>query len=289
MIWLGIKRGYLQDWLSQKLAKYTGKRIDPSKESWIIGPTGNTDIIGDTYISSLIEKEGLYIVKNESDLGLMDSMKELKFSKNELELLSPEIVDFYEKTFDYEFEVWSKWNSKFILFGWLIKLIFSQRLKQLNLPLNPIDVSKGIESNIIKLKDKNTHETKYTIWYRIINATNEVIYSGIYDHTYLPKIEEHVMKVIFPLPNGNGSVLMKKSVLKDGSFLIESNGKRFGEPGFYFYITDGVDKHWANHIKSLHEYIHVYLDSNNILRTDHVLKLFNLTFMTLHYKMKKKP
>ena len=96
------------------------------------------------------------------------------------------------------------------------------------------------------------------------------------------------MKVIFPLPDGNGSVIMKKSVLEDGSFLIESNGKSFGESGFYFYLTDGIN-HWGNHIKSLHEYIHVYVDKNKTLRTDHVLKLFNITFMTLHYKMIKKP
>ncbi len=287
MIWLGAKRGYFQDWLSQKLAIATGRKICPEKHNWLIGPIGNTDIIDDSYIQNLVESEGLYISKNEPNAGLMDSMKILDFSEEEYQRLNPAIVDFYENTFNYEFEVWSNWSSKFFFFGWLVKMIFSKRLKQLNLPLNPIDVSHGIESNIIKLKDKSTHETKYTIWYRIINATKEVIYSGVYDHTYLPKLDERVMKVIFPLPNGNGSVIMQKNVLEDGSFLIASKGKEFGESGFYFYLTNGK-QHWGNHIKSLHEFIHVFVDGKGVLRTDHVLKLFNMTFLTLHYKMNLK-
>ena len=288
MIWLGTKRGVFQDWLSRKLAKATGKRIDPVKHNWVIGPIGETKIIDDSYIKHLIQKENLYLVKNQTDFGLMDSMKDLQFSDDDYNRLSPRIKDFYEKTYNYDFEVWSNWNGLFKIFGWLIKIIFSRRLKQLNLPLNHNDVSKGIESNIIKLKEKSTNKTKYTIWYRIIKSSNEVIYSGIYDHTFLPKINEYVMKVIFPLPNGNGSVIMRKKVLPDGSFLIESNGSKFGEPGFYFYLTDGKNKHWANHIKSMHEFIHVYIDDNGILRTDHILKLFNIKFMTLHYKMTKK-
>lgn len=290
MIWLGKKRGFFQDWLSQKLAKWTGKRIDPANASWLIGPVGETNIIDDQYISQLIKNENLYRIENKSGFGLMDSMEEsLKLTSDEKNRLLPQIKDFYEHTYNYQFEVWSKWTTLFQPFGWLIKIIFSKRLRQLNLPLNSIDLSEGVNSNIIKLKDKQTDNTKYTIWYRIINKTSEVIYSGIYDHVHLPSIDEEAMKIIFPLPNGNGSVIMKKTILEDGSFKIESSGKKFGEPGFYFYLTDHNQKHWGNHIKSLHEYIHVYVDKTNTLRTDHVLKLHGWIFMTLHYKILKKP
>ncbi len=151
-----------------------------------------------------------------------------------------------------------------------------------------MDTSKGLKSEIIKLKHKSTKETKWTIWYRIIKSSNDVIYSGIYTTCNNPNYKKPLLKVIFSLPNGNASVVMTHSIGKAGSLLLSSDGKKFGDNGFYFTLTNHKGKYWARFVKSMHEWIRVYEDDENILRADHNLNFYGIRFLNLHYKMSKK-
>lgn len=278
----------IQDKITQIWVKATGRKINPNEFEWLIGPIGNTDIIKNKFIFELAEKENLEIQKNSPNSGLLDRMEEIGISEEELSLLNKKVADFYENTSNYDFEVWSEWKSLFKPFGKLLYLTFSKRLQQLNLPLNSIDTSKGFKSDIIKLKCKKTQKTRWTIWYRIIKSTKNVIYSGVYTTCKNPNYKKPLLKVIFPLPNGNASVIMNKKIEKDGSLLLSSDGKKFGDNGFYFTLTNGKGKYWAKFVKSMHEWIRVYEDEENVLRADHNLNFYGIRFLNLHYKMSKK-
>ena len=93
---------------------------------------------------------------------------------------------------------------------------------------------------------------------------------------------------MFPLPNGNASVVMTEKVEKDGSLLLCSDGKKFSDNGFYFTLTNGKGKYWARFVKSMHEWIRVYEDEENVLRADHNLNFYGIRFLNLHYRMNKK-
>lgn len=147
-------------------------------------------------------------------------------------------------------------------------------------------MAKGLKSEIVKLKKDD--ETLFTIWYRKIKSTNDVIYSGVYTTTFMPHFKKNLLKVIFPLPNGNATVIMTKKVLDNGSLLLSSDGNKFGENGFYFFLTNHKGKYWAKFVKVLHEWIEVYVDEENVLRTDHNFKIYGINFLNLHYKMTKK-
>lgn len=266
--------------------KLTGKKIDPEVDSWLVGPIGDTDLIGDQFIARLAQEQNLEIVSNQPGFGLLENFNSLGINEPEKSKLNPMVADFYEKTFDYEIEFWSEWKGIFRPFGWLLSILFSKRLQQLNLPLNPIDSAKGLDSSIIKLK--NGTESIWTIWYRKLKSNNRVIYSGIYTTCKPTNYNTPLLKVIFPLPNGNASVIMTKSVEDDGSLLLSSDGKKFGENGFYFTLTDKKGNYWAKYVKPMHEWIKVYVDNDNILRADHNLNFYGMRFLNLHYKMNKK-
>jgi hypothetical protein len=287
-MWLGKKRGYLQDWLTQLWVKGTGRRIQESTYKWLLGPVGNTDKIGDTFIPSLCLKENLSVVKNKSGFGLMNSINEWELSDTDYNGLNKKVFDFYEHTTDYNFEVWSSWSGVFYPFGKLLNFFFSRRLQQLNLPLKPLDSSRGIESNIVKLFPEDSAIARYTIWYRVLKSKNDVIYSGLYSTTFLESIKKKCLKIVFPLPNGNATVIMNISVLPDGSLFLESKGRKFGHPGFYFTLTNQQGKFWAKYVKAMHETIKVYEDEEGVLRADHFLKIWGMYFLKLHYKMTKK-
>src|SRR2546423_5735256 len=116
-MWLGKKRGYLQDWITQRWVKTTGKKIDPDKCQWLLGPIGSTDKIEDSFIKNLCLNEQLSIQKNGKDFGLMDSIDEWGLSEEQRKKLNHQVADFYEHTINYDFEVWSSWSGFFYPFG----------------------------------------------------------------------------------------------------------------------------------------------------------------------------
>lgn len=268
--------------------KFTGRRFTPEKESWLIGPIGDTEIIKDKFILDIAEKDNLEILKNLPNIGLLESFSELELTDSEKILINRQIVNFYEKTSNYNFEVWSEWCGVFRPFGWLLSIIFSKRLQQLNLPLSSLDAAKGIDSSIIKLTDKTTKLTKWTVWYRILKSTSNVIYSGVYTTCNVPNYPGKFLKIVFPLPNGNATVIMRKEILPNGSLKLCSDGKKFGDNGFYFTLTDHKGKYWTRFVRSMHEWITVYVDEENILRADHNLHFHGIQFLKLHYKMTEK-
>jgi hypothetical protein len=276
----------LLDKTTQLWVKMTGKRIDPDNYSWLTGPIGDSDRIGEKFIEKLANENDLKIVTNPKDAGLIESIRELGFTETELHLLKPEIIDFYEKTSNYDLEFWSEWCGFFRPFGWLLSILFSKRLQQLNLPLSSMDSSKGINSQILKLR--SNEKTVWTIWYRILKSNKRVIYSGIYTTCEPTNYPTPLLKVIFPLPNGNASVIMTKKVEADGSLLLSSDGRKFGQHGFYFYLTNKNGKHWAKYVRPMHESIKVYVDEEDIMRADNNLNFYVLRFLNLHYLMRMK-
>lgn len=276
----------IQDKITQYWVKTTGRKINPESDKWLMGPTGDEDIIGNQFIQNLVKDENLKYSSNIANVGLLENISDLDFTQDELDILNKQVIDFYVNTSNYEFEIWSEWKSFFKPFGKALSIIFSKRLQQLNLPLNALDSSKGIKSEIIKLSKDNI--TKWTIWYRKLKSSNDVIYAGIYTTAFVPKYNKSLLKVIFPLPNGNASVVMTKEVLQDGSLLLSSDGKTFGDNGFYFTLTDHKGNHWAKFVRSMHEWIKVYVDEESVLRADHILKFYGIPFLKLHYKMTKK-
>ncbi|WP_146088653.1 hypothetical protein [Neolewinella xylanilytica] len=243
------------------------------------------ELIADRFIWQLAKDEGLERVDSEPGAGLLESIQYPGLTEPERERINGEVANFYEHTTDYNFEVWSDWNPFFRPFAWLLNRIFSRCLQQLNLPLNPLDTAKGLRSRVIKLRDPVSRATRYPIWYRIIKGSGDVIYSGIYTACAHPRYGHPLLKVIFPLPKGSASVVMDRSVEADGSLLQRSDGRYFGENGFYFTLTDGQGKWWAKFLRAMHEWIRVYEDGEGALRADHHLRFFGFRLMELHYRL----
>lgn len=273
-----------QDWVSQCCCIATGRRVEPSEIPWLMGPFGNVDVIEDRYVSQIAEAESLTLLKNEPGSGIVDSMEVFELAPEARSRLRPEVVDFYEHTTDYEFEVWTQWCQFYRPFAGLLAMLYSKRLQQLNLPLAPLDTARGIRSQVYKLVDPASGDVRHTVWYRHLKSTNEVIYSGVYGHCRIPD-GQVCLKVVFPLPRGNATVVMSVSVEDDGSLLLVSKGKRFGDPGFYFLLHNSRGRTFARYLPKFHESIRVFVDDEGVLRADHVLNLGWSKALHLHYRI----
>ena len=185
-LWLGEKRGYLTDWVTQRWVQATGRRVCLGESPWLAGPVGRTAHIGQDYYRELAEALDLRLEDSGATAGIARSFADLAGPGFDPGGVHPEIVRFYEQTSAYRLDVWSQWCGAFRPFGWLLAVLFSRRLQQLNIPLSPLDTSRGLESRIVRLIDPNTGEVRHTGWVREIPAKRQVVYVGDYSTCTVP-------------------------------------------------------------------------------------------------------
>lgn len=282
------KKNNIFDLTTQFWVKRTGKYVNLNEYPWLKGPLGEPDEIGSNYFEKYALKNNFDVKKNVSGTGLMTDFNKLNNTDFNPYEVDSDIIKFYEKTTEYSLDIWSKWCGAFKPFGWLLNIIFARRLQQMNMPIASDETSKGISSEVYQLTDKNTNEVKVTGWLRRNLLTGNLIYAGCYSHCNLPESNLNCVKVVFPLPNGSATVILKPVNCEGGALKIISSGKKIGSPGFYFIVYDKENHAWVKHVKNMKEILHVYKDSQGIMRTDHNFRLFGFGFLHLHYKITAK-
>jgi len=275
--------GYLLQTCIELLVRLTGRRVLKAEAPWLNCVVGRPGLIGTGVYQRIAEEEGLEL-STPPDAGLVpnfESLRALSFNPDEVH---PQIRHFYEHTAAYRLEVWSEvyFAGKFVL--WLLVEFISRRMDQLNFPISSLEVAKGMTSEVVQLREPATGKLMYTGWLRRFRSTGKVIYAGLYSDTILPGEENPCVKVTFPCV-GSSNVYLRPCVYPDGSFGLVSIGGQFGGSGFYRVLESGKDAWRVRNFKSLHEIFHVYVDTDDILRTDHTITFVGLTILRLHYKM----
>jgi hypothetical protein len=284
VIWLGDRRGYLTDWVTQQWVRATGRLVTLAEQPWLDGPVGGTREIGLRFFEEYAATRDLDVVE-DGVCGLLPDFRLLERDNSSLATVSQPVKDFYEQTSAFTLDAWSEWCSAFRPFGQALSVLFSKRLQQLNVPLSSLDSARGMTSSVVPMRDRQSGRIVQTAWVRELRATRNVLYAGCYSVCQIPGHPSPCMKVVFPLPNGNAIVLMKPVAHPDGSLAVQSIGKRFGDPGFYFTVHRGDGTLWARYLGSMKEQIHVYAAEPNVTRADHTLWLWGIQFLRLHYRM----
>ncbi len=283
-LWLGERRGYATDWGTQLWVRATGRVVRRAEAPWLDGPAGRTARIGTRFLEELAAAEGLRVVEGREGSGLAD-LGHLRGGGFDPGRIHPLVRDFYARTSRYKLDLWSAWDGVFQPFGWAISYLFSRRLAQLNMPLDPLDAAHGLLSRIVELVDPATGRARHVGWERRYARGGAVLYCGIYSTATPPRVGRPCVKVVFPLPNGSATVLLRPEVRRDGSLDLISAGKGFGDAGFYFLVRRDRDSWWVRKLDTMKESLHVYVDRHGVLRTDHVFRLWGLRFLRLHYRM----
>lgn len=93
------------------------------------------------------------------------------------------------------------------------------------------------------------------------------------------------MRVVFPLPDGHLTVLLRPENDASGNLRLVSDRGAFGSPGAYLFVRDGDGpRGWARRIPIV-ERFDVYIDDEGVLRCDHELRFGPLRALQLHYKL----
>src|SRR3974390_700892 len=134
-------------------------------------------------------------------------------------------------------------------------------MNQLNFPISSLEVAKGMTSEVVQLRERQTGNLVHTGWLRRFRSTGKVIYAGFYSVTRVPEEENPCVKVAFPC-YGSSSVYLRTRLYEDGSFGLYSTGAAFRTFGFYRIVEAGPTAWKVRLFRTLHENFHVYQDQD---------------------------
>lgn len=286
MIWLGERRGELVDWVTQRWVQITGRRVALADAPWLAGPSGSVRGIGADFFAQWGESQGLSVLPPARDAGLVEGLGALAGPRFDPRGVHPIIDDFYAHTAAYDLRIESRWSGPFRAFGWLIARLFARRLAQLNMPLSNRELRGGFESRIVRLADDDGR-VRHTAWVRTAVETGRPAFVGEYGTTVIPGHEGPCIKVVFPLPNGNAIIVLRPRVDPDQGFSLVSDGRRFGDPGFYFTVLRAPGEVWVRYVRTMKEQLRLTVE-DGVLAASHRFGVFGLPFLELRYAIARK-
>src|SRR5258706_8714644 len=134
--------------------RISGRSVHREEAPWLWGPVGPPDRIGDQLPRLIAEQEGLELDPVGGDAGLMPDFFVLGGPDFDPAGIHPEVRRFYERTTDYDFDVWNHAPVTSRLILWLIVRTISRRMDQLNFPVTGLEMSLGMNSNVLCLRRK---------------------------------------------------------------------------------------------------------------------------------------
>jgi hypothetical protein len=260
-----------------------GRRVSLAEAPWLSAPLGDSVLIGAGIYEQIARDEHLEM-RIVPDAGLIGDFDTLRGPTFDPSIVHPRIRHFYEHASQYQLEAWSEVALVGQFFLWLLVEFISQRMDQLNFPISPLEMARGMTSQVIQLREASSGRLVYTGWLRKLKSSGMVMFAGIYSVAKIPGEENPVVKVTFP-DRGSANVYLVPLNHADGSFGLDSSGSGFGRSGFYRVIASGKEHLRVRNFKTLHERFHVYEDKEGVLRTDHRISFLGMTIVRLHYKM----
>ena len=144
-----------------------------------------------------------------------------------------------------------------------------------------------MKNELINLRDPSTDVTSYVGWLRRSAATGEAMLAGLYTTCELLAARGRFFKGVYPLPGGSATTIFRPENRPDGSFALVSDGRRFGEAGYYRIHRTNAG---ALRVKCvpMEEAIHVFVDSEGVLHATHTFALCRARFLDLHYEISRR-
>lgn len=266
------------DWSTQWWNILLGRRVEEKEDGWLLGPIGVIGESPEQFVRRVAEEHGLRAREGLARGGLVEDVGAWGL------LLAKGVAAFYRNTSEFELHARSLWKPGFGSLESLAVRLFSRRLQQLNLPLGDAASDVVLANEIIKLVDAQGR-TVFTVWCRRVKGSPRMALYGLYGLCRVPSGEVCV-KAVYPLPEGSATVLFRIQADGEGNLDLVSEGRTYGDPGFYFLVRDGGGTYWKHYLPSFRERIRVVESAEGDLTATHSMTLSSMRICSILYKLR---
>lgn len=262
-------------------------RVGPEELPFVLPLAAHARYVGVGYVGELAARLGRPYVRDAEDVGIVGSLEELDGPQFHPELVDPLVREFYQHTTRFKLDIVPEWRT-WVRPGYLLyRTALARPLGQANVPMNQREALRGVHSRIDTVGAGDSGEPLLRGWIRSFADDDEPIYVGIY--TTYRHGERGYVRVGFPLPEMNFTATLIPLHRQDGGLTLTSRSELSDQPGHYLtYVDRESGELTAAAVHGFAEQLEVYVRDGR-LRAEHAFRVFGLPFLTLHYRIERKP
>jgi hypothetical protein len=195
------------------------------------------------------------------------------------------VREFYEHTTRFALDVVPRWRL-WVRPGYLLyRTLVARPLGQASVPMNQREAQRGVRSRIDTVTGVDG-AISVRGWIRSFADDDEPIMVGIYT-TYTHGDCGYV-SVGFPVPEGSFTATLLPRARPGGGLTLTSR-VHDGQAGHYLtYVDAAADELTALAVHGFEEQLDVFVE-DGVLRAEHAFWVFGLPFLTLDYRIARKP
>lgn len=159
------------DLATREFWRVVGRPVDlAGSEQWLDAPCGGAATIGAEWFESAATALGGCVDRDAADAGLVADLTVLDGPDFSAASLHPLVREFYEHSARFRLEAWSQWSPFFAPGGMVVTQVFGRRIQQLALPVRPLDLARGMDSQVVPVMDATGHQ-RWAGWIRRLRST----------------------------------------------------------------------------------------------------------------------
>ena len=260
-------------------------RVRADELPFVVPRPARSRYVGTAYVRDLARELGARHTADAQDIGIVASLDALAGPGLDPEGVDPLVREFYEHTTRFALDIVPEWRL-WVRPGYLLyRGVVARPLGQASIPMNQREAQRGIRSRIDTITGVDG-TVSVRGWIRSFADDDEPIMVGIYT-TYAHRGRGYV-SVGFPVPEGSFTATLAPRARPDRGLTLTSRVDD-GQAGHYLtYIDPAGDELTALAVHGFEEQLDVFVE-DGALRAEHAFWVFGFPFLTLHYRIARKP
>ena len=260
-------------------------RVPAADLPFVVPRPARSTYVGTSYVRDLAEELGGHHTADAADAGIVASLDTLAGPAFDPEQIDPLVREFYEHTTRFALDIVPQWRL-WVRPGYLLyRTVVARPLGQASIPMNQREAQRGVRSRIDTITEVDG-AVSVRGWIRSFADDDEPIMVGIYT-TYTHGGRGYV-SVGFPVPEGSFTATLLPRPRPDRGLTLTSR-VHDGQAGHYLtYVDTAADELTALAVHGFEEQLDVFVEDGE-LRAEHAFWLFGFPFLTLHYRIARKP
>jgi hypothetical protein len=260
-------------------------RVGAADLPFVVPRRARTRYVGTGYVRDLAEELGARYTPDAQDTGIVASLDALAGPELDPARTDPLVREFYEHTTRFALDIVPRWRL-WVRPGYLLyRTLVARPLGQASVPMNQREAQRGVRSRIDTVTGVDG-TVSVRGWIRSFADDDEPIMVGIYT-TYTLRDRGYV-SVGFPVPEGSFTATLLPRARPDGGLTLTSRVND-GQAGHYLtYVDPAADELTALAVHGFEEQLDVFVQ-DDALRAEHAFWVFGLPFLTLDYRITRKP